>query len=66
MGAKLGVALGEEHRLRVSEDGLLRRIFGPKMDDVTGFWRRLYTIMRSFVAYRTHSMKHWRMRLAEM
>jgi hypothetical protein len=35
MGAKLGVALGEEHRLGVFEDGLLRRIFGPEMDDVT-------------------------------
>jgi hypothetical protein len=26
----------EEHRLRVSENKVLRRIFGPKMDEVMG------------------------------
>jgi len=26
----------EEHRLRVFENRVLRRIFGPKMDEVTG------------------------------
>jgi hypothetical protein len=28
----------EEHRLRVFENGVLRRIFGPKTDKVTGEW----------------------------
>jgi hypothetical protein len=28
--------LTEEHRLRVFENKVLRRIFGPKRDDVTG------------------------------
>jgi hypothetical protein len=28
--------LREEHRLRVFENRVLRRIFGPKRDDVTG------------------------------
>jgi len=28
--------LREEHRLRVFENRVLRRIFGPKMDKVTG------------------------------
>ena len=28
-------------RVRVFESGLLRRIFGPKRDEVTGEWRRL-------------------------
>jgi len=32
----------EERRLRVSENRVLRRIFGPKRDEVTGEWRTLY------------------------
>jgi hypothetical protein len=35
------VALREEHRLRVFENRVLRRIFGPKRDEVTGEWRNL-------------------------
>jgi hypothetical protein len=34
--------LREEHRLRVFENRLLRRIFGPKGDEVTGEWRKLH------------------------
>jgi hypothetical protein len=34
--------LREEHRLRVFENGVLRRIFGPKRDEVTGEWRKLH------------------------
>jgi hypothetical protein len=33
--------LREEHRLRVFEKRVLRRIFGPKRDEVTGSWRNL-------------------------
>ena len=32
----------EEHRLRVFENRVLRRIFGPKRDWVTGQWRKLH------------------------
>ena len=32
----------EERRLRVFENGVLRRIFGPKRDEVTGEWRKLH------------------------
>jgi hypothetical protein len=32
----------EEHRLRVFENRVLRRIFGPKKDEVTGEWRKLH------------------------
>jgi hypothetical protein len=32
--------LREEHRLRVFETRVLRRIFGPKRDEVTGEWRK--------------------------
>jgi hypothetical protein len=31
-----------EHRLRVFENRVLRRIFGPKRDKVTGGWRKLH------------------------
>jgi hypothetical protein len=34
--------LREEHRLRVFKNRVLRRIFGPKRDEVTGEWRRLH------------------------
>jgi hypothetical protein len=35
--------LREEHRLRVFENRVLRRIFGPKRDEVTGEWRKLHS-----------------------
>jgi hypothetical protein len=34
--------LKEERRLRVFENRMLRRIFGPKRDEVTGEWRILH------------------------
>jgi hypothetical protein len=37
------LTLREEHRLRVLENRVLRRIFGPKRDGVTGEWRRLHS-----------------------
>jgi hypothetical protein len=33
----------EEHRLRVFENRMLRRIFGRKGDEVTGDWRKLHS-----------------------
>jgi hypothetical protein len=36
------LTLREEHRLRVFENKVLRRIFGPKRDDVTRGWRKLH------------------------
>jgi hypothetical protein len=36
------LTLREEHRLRVFENRVLRRIFGPKRDEVTGSWRKLH------------------------
>jgi hypothetical protein len=36
------LTLREERRLRVSENMVLRRIIGPKRDEVTGDWRKLY------------------------
>jgi hypothetical protein len=34
--------LREEHKLRVLENRVLRKIFEPKKDEVTGQWRRLH------------------------
>jgi len=36
------LTLREEHRLRVFENRVLRRMFGPRMDEVTGEWRKLH------------------------
>jgi hypothetical protein len=36
------LTLREEHRLRVFENRVLRRILGPKRDEVTGEWRKLH------------------------
>ena len=36
------LTLREERRLRVLENGVLRRIFGPKRDEVKGDWRKLH------------------------
>jgi hypothetical protein len=38
----MSLTLREEHRLRVFEKRVLRRIFGPKRDEVTGGWRKLH------------------------
>jgi hypothetical protein len=40
MGVTLSLTLREEHRLRVFKSRVLRKIFGPKRDDVIGNWRR--------------------------
>ena len=37
------LTLREERRLRVFENGELRRIFGAKRDGVTGEWRKLHS-----------------------
>jgi hypothetical protein len=36
------LTLREENRLRVFENRVLRRIFGPKRDEVMGDWRKLH------------------------
>jgi hypothetical protein len=36
------VILREEYRLKVLENRVLWRIFGPKRDEVTGDWRKLH------------------------
>jgi len=36
------MTLREERRLRVFENRVLRKVFGPKRDEVTGEWRKLH------------------------
>jgi hypothetical protein len=44
MGVTLGLlTLREEYRLRVLENRVLRRIFGPKRDEVMGQWRKMHS-----------------------
>jgi hypothetical protein len=37
------LTLKEEHRLRVIENRVLRRIFGSEREEVTGDWRKLHS-----------------------
>jgi hypothetical protein len=37
------LTLRKDHRLRLFENRVLRRIFGPKRYEVTGEWRKLYS-----------------------
>ena len=36
------LTLREEHRLRVLENKVLRKLFGAKRDEITGEWRKLH------------------------
>jgi hypothetical protein len=40
------LTLREERELRVFENRVLRRLFGPKRDEVTGEWRKLHNELR--------------------
>jgi hypothetical protein len=37
------LTLREQHRLRVFENRVLKRIYGRKRDEVTGEWRKLHS-----------------------
>jgi hypothetical protein len=62
-------ALSKECRLRVFENRMLRKIFGPKSGEVIGKWRRLHNqklhalyslrnIVRVFISRRMRRMEH--------
>ena len=42
MGVKQSNIMRKERRVRVFENRVLGRIFGPKKDEVTGEWRKLH------------------------
>jgi hypothetical protein len=59
----------KEHKLRVFENTMLRRIFGPKRDGVTGGWRKLHkeelrdsyslpSVIRTIKSRRMRSAEH--------
>jgi hypothetical protein len=59
----------EDYRLRVFENRVLRRILGPKRDEVTGEWRKLHNEeFRDFYSLPsiTRIIKSRRMRWAGM
>jgi hypothetical protein len=56
MGVKLFLTLNE-HRLRVFENRVLRRIFGPKREAVVGGWRRLHNVELYKVYTSSHIIK---------
>jgi hypothetical protein len=41
--------LREKHRLGVFENRVLRRIFGSKMDEVKGEWRKLHNVELNYL-----------------
>jgi hypothetical protein len=61
------LTIREEHRLRVFENKVLRRIFGRKSDEVAGEWRKLHN-KELHDLYSSPSIiriiKLWRMRWA--
>jgi hypothetical protein len=64
MGTKLGHSqLKEECMLRMFEDRVLRRIFGPTRDEVTGGWRKLrneefsYTGQQNVTSFLSHELQ---------
>jgi hypothetical protein len=38
------LTLREDHRLRVFENRVLKKVFGPKRYDVTGAWAKLHNV----------------------
>jgi len=58
----------EERKLRVFENMVLRRIFGPRRDEVTGEWRRLHNeeLNDLYSSPNIVWMKNSRMRWAEL
>ena len=42
----VSLVLREEHRLRVFKNSVLRRVFAPKRDEVTGEWGKIHEELR--------------------
>jgi hypothetical protein len=58
--------LREEYRLRVFEIGVLRRIFGPKRDEVTGEWRKLHSGVLHIIRQIKSRRMRWAAHVAHM
>jgi len=61
------LTLREECRLRVFENWVLRRMFGPKRDEVTGEWRKLHLYCSSNIVRLIKSRRmRWAVHVARM
>jgi hypothetical protein len=60
------LTLREDHRLRGFENRVLRRIFGPKRDEVTGEWRKMHNeeLHNLYTSLDISQVKSMRMRWA--
>jgi hypothetical protein len=56
--------LREEHKLRVFENRVLRRVFGPKRDEVIGGWRKFHNKELHKLYCLPNTIRMMRMRLA--
>jgi hypothetical protein len=66
MGVKFVLTLREEHRLRLFENRVLRRIYGPKRKEIVGGWRRMHNeeLHGLYASLNISLIKSRRMRLA--
>jgi hypothetical protein len=55
----LSLILREERRLRVFEHRVLRRVFGPKRDEVIGEWRKLHNEELNVRVIKSRRMRRW-------
>jgi hypothetical protein len=60
------LTLREKHRLRVFENRVLRRIFGPKGDGVTGEWRKLHNKKLRIIKITKSRRTRWAGHVARM
>jgi len=61
------LTLREERKLRVFEKRVLRKIFGPKRDEVIGEWRKLHNVELNYLYCSPNifrAIKSRRMRMA--
>ena len=54
------LTLREERRHRVFENRVLRRVFGPKRDKVTGEWRKLHNEELKDLYHTPNIVRVWR------
>jgi hypothetical protein len=55
----LSLTLREEYRLRLFENRVLRRIFGPKRDEMTEGWRKLHNELHLLVLFFKEDEMGW-------
>jgi hypothetical protein len=56
----VSLTLRKGHRLKVFGNRVLRRIFGPKRDEVTGEWRKLHSENFFVVITVPKGLNRWR------